>query len=606
MNKRIILIVFIIMSCFLITGCENNKTNDNITNNAGENIKKKYNIIFDSDGGTLIDKATINENELVPYPKDPEKEGYSFLGWYQNELLFDFSVAPNSDLTLKAKWKEKEAETYIVSFDSDGGTTVEKQIIKKGERVIEPTVPTKENHSFSYWELNGKKYNFNDQVSSDIILKAKWKNIWEVSNSTFKKYSSGFLSMGSCYTEESVKANNYKVAKNVNIGDRIVCHVEYETNSSNTIKEFQYTLNYGSGLKLVSEEATTEKLIKNGNTYTYTLNKPAAVRTGGIGTFTFEVVGTEDITFNVKDIRFVTTDNRYLKAKDEPVRTIQYVWAPNNTSFVDYGSTLMGIGHCYIEGTVNVAKNVNIGDRIQCHVEYEASASNIIKSFQYTLNYGSGLKLVGEEATTEKLIKNGNTYTYTLNKPAAVRTGGIGTFTFEVVGTEDITFNVKDIRFVTTDNRYLKAKDEPVRTIQYVWALNNTSFVNYDSNIMGLSCYNTPSYVSIGDQIVCHVEYETNSSNTIKSFQYTLNLGSGLKLVSEEATTEKLIKNGNTYTYTLNTPSPVRTGGIGTFTFEVIGATNLTYNLKDIKLVTTDNRYLKSLDEPIKSFNYNS
>ena len=38
----------------------------------------------------------------------------------------------------------------------------------------EPTIPTKGGYTFSHWELNGEKYEFNKPVTSDMELVAIW------------------------------------------------------------------------------------------------------------------------------------------------------------------------------------------------------------------------------------------------------------------------------------------------------------------------------------------------------------------------------------------------------------------------------------------------
>ena len=61
-----------------------------------------------------------------------------------------------------------------VVFNSNGGTTISEQIVKKGEKANEPTTPVKENSTFVEWQLNGKKYDFNSPVTADITLNAIW------------------------------------------------------------------------------------------------------------------------------------------------------------------------------------------------------------------------------------------------------------------------------------------------------------------------------------------------------------------------------------------------------------------------------------------------
>ena len=66
---------------------------------------------------------------------------------------------------------------YRVVFDSDGGSVVPEQSIKKGEKAVKPTDPTKEGSEFVEWRLNGLAYNFDNVVSNNITLKAIWNKI---------------------------------------------------------------------------------------------------------------------------------------------------------------------------------------------------------------------------------------------------------------------------------------------------------------------------------------------------------------------------------------------------------------------------------------------
>lgn len=72
---------------------------------------------------------------------------------------------------------EKKVEKYKVIFDSNGGTTVTEQYIKKNGNVVRPTDPIKEGYKFIGWQKNYVNYNFNEKVKSDIRLVAKWEKI---------------------------------------------------------------------------------------------------------------------------------------------------------------------------------------------------------------------------------------------------------------------------------------------------------------------------------------------------------------------------------------------------------------------------------------------
>ncbi|MCM1131606.1 MAG: InlB B-repeat-containing protein [Roseburia sp.] len=64
--------------------------------------------IFNSDGGSAVDKVTLTEAGIVSQPKEPTKEGYVFEGWYKDSAkttLWDFSKdVVSKSTTIYAKW----------------------------------------------------------------------------------------------------------------------------------------------------------------------------------------------------------------------------------------------------------------------------------------------------------------------------------------------------------------------------------------------------------------------------------------------------------------------------------------------------------------------
>lgn len=82
-----------------------------------------------------------------------------------------------------------DQKTYIVQFDTNGGSFVEIAKVNEGEKLSKPVDPTKENYIFDCWTLNGATYDFNSSVSSDFILKANW-----IENFPTEKCSFTFIS----------------------------------------------------------------------------------------------------------------------------------------------------------------------------------------------------------------------------------------------------------------------------------------------------------------------------------------------------------------------------------------------------------------------------
>lgn len=77
--------------------------------------------------------------------------------------------------TVQKEMEKKEAKKeFKVTFDSDGGSKVEAQTVKKGQKVQKPKDPTKKDFVFDGWYLDGKKFNFDTIIDKDITLKAQW------------------------------------------------------------------------------------------------------------------------------------------------------------------------------------------------------------------------------------------------------------------------------------------------------------------------------------------------------------------------------------------------------------------------------------------------
>ncbi len=100
------------------------------------NLDNKVKVKLDLDGGVLDQKEGIIEEEVIIGDsinlEIPEKNGYSFMGWYLNqnwtEKVTDEEYAPTSNTTLYAKWKRDY--TITVDNDRDGHTYNSYQIFQ--------------------------------------------------------------------------------------------------------------------------------------------------------------------------------------------------------------------------------------------------------------------------------------------------------------------------------------------------------------------------------------------------------------------------------------------------------------------------------------------
>lgn len=134
--------------------------------------RKELIVKFDSANGTEIESLSIGKNKKIKEPETPEKEGYEFLYWELDGEKFDFDTKITKNITLVAKWNAKE---YLVTFDSDGGSSIENQVVKINEKANEPSSPVKEGYIFKYWALNDEKFDFDIKITEDIKLVARWE-----------------------------------------------------------------------------------------------------------------------------------------------------------------------------------------------------------------------------------------------------------------------------------------------------------------------------------------------------------------------------------------------------------------------------------------------
>ena len=280
----------------------------------------------------------------------------------------------------------------------------------------------------------------------------------------------------------------------------------------------------------------------------------------------------------------------------------------NNTPTINYldGKKAFSI-NCYTYESVSknehyvLANYAMKGDKIVCFVGYEVNANDPVKSYNYTLSY-SGLKLIKEEVGNA--TKKGNTYSFNLSEPSSV--GLIDEkYTFEVTNSDNMYFGINDVKYVTTSEKNYKANNANF-SLTYVWNASNDSFnhytLPYDHQAFSINCYTYDSYkinkpkiatnIKVGDKIACEIGYETKSTDTVKTFKWTVDTGDGLKFTSVErnSTDEDYVQKDNSYTYFLTNPTPMG-DNLGMYIFEVVNTKSINILLNNIKFVTSDNKF---------------
>ncbi|MFA5526420.1 MAG: InlB B-repeat-containing protein, partial [Acholeplasmataceae bacterium] len=83
--------------------------------------KTTYNVTFESNGGSAVLPAVVEENKLLEEPDAPTKTGFTFDGWYKESALtneWDFAEdLVTEDITLYAKWMATDAHLVDLAYD---------------------------------------------------------------------------------------------------------------------------------------------------------------------------------------------------------------------------------------------------------------------------------------------------------------------------------------------------------------------------------------------------------------------------------------------------------------------------------------------------------
>ena len=82
---------------------------------------------------------------------------------------YTFTAISNAGLTTT-----KEVQVYSIAFNSDGGSQVDSQLVVKDGKATQPAAPQKTGYTFGEWMNEQTAWEFDDPVTGDLTLTAKW------------------------------------------------------------------------------------------------------------------------------------------------------------------------------------------------------------------------------------------------------------------------------------------------------------------------------------------------------------------------------------------------------------------------------------------------
>ena len=179
-----------------------------------------YNVEDASNPNTI---TSFTYNDTITF-SNPTRDGYTFLGWYDNEDFTGTVITSISNrttsLSLYAKW---EANIYNVYFESDGSTSVYSYVkvtldyscdeltntttkLYTGDTLTYPTA-TRTGYILEGWYTDStltNKYSFSGSITESFTLYAKW-----IPNSNNYTKTSSYNSSSNYYSKNVNNSSSY-------------------------------------------------------------------------------------------------------------------------------------------------------------------------------------------------------------------------------------------------------------------------------------------------------------------------------------------------------------------------------------------------------------
>ncbi|MBR3362652.1 MAG: InlB B-repeat-containing protein [Bacilli bacterium] len=142
-------------------------------------LGERFKVTLDPNGGEVMPTSLrVAGGEEIGQIPTPTRHLYNFIGWYTETsggTKVTDSYVVESDITIHARWEKKQ--TYIITFEENGGSNVEDREIEQGNEIGELPTPTKEGFILEGWYLED---DYQTKVTESYVpiqnkkLYAKW------------------------------------------------------------------------------------------------------------------------------------------------------------------------------------------------------------------------------------------------------------------------------------------------------------------------------------------------------------------------------------------------------------------------------------------------
>jgi uncharacterized repeat protein (TIGR02543 family) len=141
-----------------------------------------YTVTFKVYGGSNVPAQAVELGGKIELPDDPTHSSQTFGGWYMESKCVNVwhfgSYVVTSNITLYAKWMNRNADIHIVTYNTQGGSYIAPRFFEGGGAIMQPNDPVRPGYVFAGWYQEAEYinvWNFMTDISkSDVTLYAKW------------------------------------------------------------------------------------------------------------------------------------------------------------------------------------------------------------------------------------------------------------------------------------------------------------------------------------------------------------------------------------------------------------------------------------------------
>jgi uncharacterized repeat protein (TIGR02543 family) len=137
-------------------------------------------VAFDARGGLPIDSVQVEAGKSIALPTTT-RSGYVFLGWFTGDLpgdvLFTAQTSVTRDMVLYARW---ERQSFMITFLTYGGSSIDPIILKADEPIILPPSPSRLNRGFGGWYTDAAYttlFALEIMPETSLTLHAYWEDV---------------------------------------------------------------------------------------------------------------------------------------------------------------------------------------------------------------------------------------------------------------------------------------------------------------------------------------------------------------------------------------------------------------------------------------------